>query len=170
MWNAATCISPDTGIRIIGLCFLPFYTKERLDGGYDISFQFRSNFGGLRKSTGLGLCLDYRKRDRQWVLKIKEPQDVVEAQLPIFISSPNLVSNSLEQGGKSLSLVKPNKHFLKQYHRSVFCKGGVLSIPLLLRDDQGIVVEGLLEAFPSVIKGKEYLVLKVSGVPVVVGR
>ena len=170
MSSASAYLALDTGTRIIGRCFLPFHTKERLDGGYDLLFQVRSNFGGLRKSAGIGICLTYRKRDRQWVLKIREPEQAIESQLPMFITASGAQDSEGLSVFKVLHLVKPNKHFLKYHDRSVFCKGGVLTVPVLLSHDEGVVLEGALEIYPSVIKGREYLVIKVTGLPVVMGR
>ena len=164
-----TSITP-IGVRIIGRCFLPFQTKERVDGGYDILFHCRSNFGGLRKLTGFGIQIEYQKKYKQYVLKIKNPQEAVEAPFPLKIVNHSFDETGIIHESLSLELVKPNKHYLKNFGRSISCERGVLRVPILLKKEDQIVVEGLLRAYPSVIKGKEFLVLDVLGLAARTGR
>ena len=165
MISNALTLNCGLGTRIIGRCFLPYQTKDRTDGGFDLLFNLRSNFGGLRQQTGFGLGIEYRRRDKQFVLKIKEAECQIETRLPLLI----LNDSNLNEGGvfefDGYSLVKPNKHFLKRYGHTVLCKGGVLTIPLILTNVNGEQLEGILRLYPSVIDGKEFLVVAVSNFP-----
>ena len=167
MSHAVAVATDEIGVRVIGRCSLPFRVLNRTDGGYDLSFQIRSNYGGLPQMVGLGIGLEYQKRNRQWVLKIRPSEQSLSIPFPLF---KTVQGASTLDGRRGLSLIKPNKHFLKQYHRSVFCKQGVLSIPILMIDENGELIEELLSFYPSVIDGKEFLVIQSTGIPLVLSR
>lgn len=165
MISHALTMNHGLGTRIIGRCFLPYQAKERTDGGFDLLFNLRSNFGGLRQQTGVGLGIDYRRRDKQFVLKIKEVESHIETRLPLLILNDSTLNEERTFDFEDYLLVKPNKHFLKRYGRTVLCKGGVLTIPLILTSVNGEQLEGSLRLYPSVVDGKEFLVVVVSNFP-----
>lgn len=167
MTEPVVILTNEIGIRVIGRCFLPFRVTDRIDGGYDLSFYTRSNFGGLRHWVSLGVSLEYQKRNRQWVLRVKPSEQSSTLPFSLF---KHFSTKSVLTSNQSLSLIKPNKHFLKRYNQSVYCKQGVLQVPILVKDELDLVLESTLFIYPSVINGKEFLVLDSSDLPIVVSR
>lgn len=158
------------GRCLLGRCALPYEVKDRFNSDrgsiYEFSVTYRSNYG--QKNNKTSFCLSYDEIDGDLLIE----QTSSEKDLPLYLVQKRKQQTFWMTNGRHYKLVKPNKHFLKQFDSNIFFKKGVMEINLFFTPINASAKRNKqvqLFAYPSIINQREYLVIEVDGIPAHLG-
>lgn len=159
------------GKCLLGRCSLPYEVKDVFVSEelsiYEITVTYRSNYGQKHQKTSFCLSYDHQQ---QFCLQIT-PSSTTE-DLPLYLVQKRKQQTFWNVNGKDYRLVKPNKHFLKQFNSNIFFKKGVMQINLFftsLAQPTKRAKHVQLFAYPSIIEQQEWLVIEIDGISAQLG-
>lgn len=127
---------------------------------------YRSNYGPKNQRTKFNITYDQTRGKLQ--LLAHPSSDC----LPLYLVQKRKRESFWSIQGANYQLIKPNKHYLKQFESNVFFKKGVMEMNLFFKpiDSSSQRVKHVpLVAYPSIINQQEHLVIEVDQIPAELG-